>query len=130
MNFPDDLLYTESHEWARIDGKIAIAGITDYAQHELGDIVYIELPEVGRKIKKGDVFGTVESVKAVSDLYSPLSGTVIETNQELTQHPENINKDPYGSGWIIKIEIENPVEKGKLMDAKSYELFVKQESGK
>ncbi len=130
MNFPDDLLYTESHEWARIDGKIATAGITDYAQHELGDIVYIELPEVGRKVKKGDVFGTVESVKAVSDLYSPLSGTVIETNQELTQHPENINKDPYGSGWVIKIEIENPEETKKLMDAKSYELFVKQEAGK
>lgn len=130
MNFPDGLLYTESHEWAKLDSKIATAGITDYAQHELGDIVYIELPEVGRKVKKGDVFGTVESVKAVSDLYSPLSGTVIETNQELTQHPENINKEPYGSGWIIKIEIENPEETKKLMDAKSYELFVKQESGK
>lgn len=130
MNFPDNLLYTESHEWAKVNGNTATAGITDYAQHELGDIVYIELPEVGRKLKKGDVFSTVESVKAVSDLYSPLSGTVIETNQELTQHPENINKYPYGSGWIIKIKLEDINETQKLMNAKDYELFVKQESGK
>lgn len=130
MNIPRELFYTESHEWAKVDGNKATVGITDYAQHELGDIVYIELPEVGREVKKGEVFGSVESVKAVSDLYSPLSGKVIEVNDELSSHPEFINQDPYGKGWIIKIEIKDEKERNKLMNAESYELFVKEESGK
>lgn len=130
MNFPKDLHYTESHEWARIAGNIATAGITDYAQHELGDIVYIELPEIGKIVKKGEIFGSVESVKAVSDLYSPLSGRVIEVNSELSSHPEYLNQDPYGKGWIIKVEIEDQSEIKKLMNPESYELFVKEESGK
>jgi glycine cleavage system H protein len=130
LNIPRELFYTESHEWAKVDGNKATVGITDYAQHELGDIVYIELPEVGREVKKGEVFGSVESVKAVSDLYSPLSGKVIEVNDELSSHPEFINQDPYGKGWIIKIEIKDEKEKNKLMNAESYELFVKEESGK
>jgi glycine cleavage system H protein len=129
LNIPNDLHYTESHEWAKIDGNTATVGITDYAQHELGDIVYIELPETGRELKKGDVFGSVESVKAVSDLYSPLSGRVIEVNEELSSHPEYINQEPYGRGWIIRIELKDKNETKKLMDAKSYDLFVKQESG-
>jgi glycine cleavage system H protein len=130
LNIPRELFYTESHEWAKVDGNKATVGITDYAQHELGDIVYIELPEVGREVKKGEVFGSVESVKAVSDLYSPLSGKVIEVNDELSSHPEFINQDPYGKGWIIKIEIKDEKERNKLMNAESYELFVKEESGK
>lgn len=130
MNFPKDLHYTESHEWARIAGNIATVGITDYAQHELGDIVYIELPEIGKIVKKGEIFGSVESVKAVSDLYSPLSGRVIEVNSELSSHPEYLNQDPYGKGWIIKVEIEDQSEIKKLMNPESYELFVKEESGK
>ncbi len=130
MNFPKDLHYTESHEWTRVDGNKATVGITDYAQHELGDIVYVELPEVGRTVKMGEVFGTVESVKAVSDLYSPVSGRVIEVNSELLSHPEYINQDPYGRGWIIRIEFEESSEIKKLMNADSYELFVRQESGK
>lgn len=130
MNFPKDLLYTETHEWARVNGKTATVGISDYAQHELGDIVYIELPEVGREVKMGEVFGSVESVKAVSDLYSPFSGKIIEVNDELSSHPEYINQDPYGKGWIAKIEIKDDNEKKKLMNSESYELFVKEESGK
>lgn len=130
MNFPKDLLYTETHEWARVNGKTATVGISDYAQHELGDIVYIELPEVGREVKMGEVFGSVESVKAVSDLYSPFSGKIIEVNDELSSHPEYINQDPYGKGWIAKLEIKDDNEKKKLMNSESYELFVKEESGK
>ncbi len=130
MNFPKDLHYTESHEWAKVDGNKATVGITDYAQHELGDIVYVELPEVGRTVKMGEVFGSIESVKAVSDLNSPLSGRIIEVNDELSSHPEYINQDPYGRGWIIRIEMAENSEIKKLMDAESYELFVKQESGR
>lgn len=130
MNFPKELLYSETHEWARLNDTSATVGITDYAQHELGEIVYVELPEVGREVKLGDVVGTIESVKAVSDIYSPLSGRILEVNSELKSHPEYINQDPYHKGWIMRIEVKEPSEKNKLMNSENYELFVKEESGK
>jgi glycine cleavage system H protein len=124
MNVPDDLLYTEEHEWVRVEDSEAVVGITDYAQSELGDIVYVELPEVGARTKQMEPFGTVEAVKAVSDLYAPLSGKVIEVNEALADHPELVNKDPYGEGWMIRIEIENPAELGNLLDADGYRNLI------
>ncbi|HEY4716422.1 MAG TPA: glycine cleavage system protein GcvH [bacterium] len=130
MNFPKELRYTESHEWAKQDGDSLTVGITDYAQHELGDIVYVELPQKGKTIKKGEIFGAVESVKAVSDLFAPVSGKIIEANQELSAHPEYVNHDPYGKGWLIKIAPDNPNEINTIMDAAAYEKFVEEEAGK
>ena len=127
--YPADLKYTKDHEWVRIAGAEAQVGITDYAQKQLGDVVYLELPEIGRQIKKGEVFGTIESVKAVSDLFAPLSGVVTEVNQELTQQPERVNRDPYGAGWLIVIELSNPAEADKLMSAQQYEEFLKTAGG-
>ncbi len=119
MNTPQDLQYTEDHEWVRVsDGQV---GITEFAQDQLGDVVFVELPEVGRQLKKGEAFGVVESVKSVSDLFSPVSGKVAKVNQELVDHPELINQDPYGAGWIIEIEGIAEADVSTLLDAATYE---------
>ncbi len=110
MHIPEELKYTKDHEWARIEGSIATVGITDYAQSELGDIVYVELPESEKKPKQSESFGTIEAVKAVSDLFAPLSGEIIEVNTKLANQPEVINKDPYGEGWLVKIKYSNKNE--------------------
>jgi len=125
MNFPKDLKYTASHEWARIEGDIATIGISDFAQGELGDIVFVEMPAIGSKVEMGKPFGTVEAVKAVSDLNVPLSGEVIEINGELEGTPDLVNKDAYGKGWMVKIKLTNPGESAKLMDAEAYEKMEK-----
>ncbi len=124
MNIPEDLKYTKDHEWARIDGEIATVGITDFAQSELGDIVYVELPEVGAQTTQNESFGTIEAVKAVSDLFAPLSGEVVEVNEALADQPELINKDPYGEGWIIKIKMSNPDEVANLLSKEQYEELI------
>ncbi len=124
MNIPDDLLYTEEHEWVRVDGNVATFGITDYAQSELGDIVYVELPNVGDKTKQMEPFGTIEAVKAVSDLYAPLTGKVVEVNEALADSPDLVNKDPYGEGWMIRVEIADPSELEKLLSADDYKQVI------
>ncbi len=128
MNLPKELKYTEEHEWIRIDGNIATIGITDYAQGELGELVFVEVETVGEDIAMGEVFGTVEAVKTTSDLYMPVSGTVTEFNPKLDENdgddPTLINSDPYGEGWIIKIELSDLEELGTLMDAAAYEALV------
>lgn len=124
MHIPAELKYTKDHEWARIEGEVATVGITDYAQSELGDIVYVELPEVGKKTKQADSFGTIEAVKAVSDLFAPLSGEIIEINHTLSDQPEVINKDPYGEGWLVKIKLSNKSEISKLLDKSKYEELI------
>ncbi|KAB2916841.1 MAG: glycine cleavage system protein GcvH [Bacteroidetes bacterium] len=120
MNIPDTLKYTKDHEWVSIEGNIATVGITDFAQGELGDIVYVEIETVGEGLNQHDVFGTVEAVKTVSDLFLPLSGTVIEKNDGLDSNPESVNQDPYGSGWMVKIEMSNPAEVSDLLTAAQY----------
>jgi glycine cleavage system H protein len=119
MSYPTDLKYTRDHEWVRADGGVGTVGITDYAQKALGDVVYLELPDVGRTLKKGEVFGTIESVKAVSELYAPVSGEVTEVHSALVQHPETVNKDPHGA-WMIKVKIADPGDVGELLDAAQY----------
>src|SRR3954467_8732035 len=119
MAYPSDLKYTKDHEWIRVSGGDARVGITDYAQKQLGDVVYLELPDVGRTLKKGDVFGTIESVKAVSELYSPVSGEILEGNSRLTEKPEAVNTDPHGS-WMIVIKATDPAEMSGLLDAPQY----------
>ena len=119
MSYPTDLKYTKDHEWVRADGGTATVGITDYAQKALGDVVYLELPDVVRTLKKGEVFGTIESVKAVSELYAPVSGEVTEVHSALVQHPETVNKDPHGA-WMIKVKIADPGEVGELLDPAKY----------
>lgn len=121
MNHPEGLKYSRSHEWVRVEGATATIGITDFAQAELGDIVYLELPEVGRTLQREDVFGTVESVKAVSDLYAPVSGEVVAVNDGLTDSPEGINEDPYERGWMIKVTLANAAELDDLLSASDYE---------
>ncbi|NOY88007.1 MAG: glycine cleavage system protein GcvH [FCB group bacterium] len=125
MNIPAELKYTKEHEWVKIEDKIATIGITDYAQGELGDIVFIELPTVGEELTQLKPFGTIEAVKAVSDIYAPISGKVVEVNSSLDDEPMSINKDPYGDGWIIKIEISVPEELEKLLDADAYKELIK-----
>ncbi len=127
MNFPDDLKYTREHEWARVNGNRAIVGITEFAQDQLGDIVYVELPEVGDMVKKGESFGVVESTKAVSELFSPVTGKVVEVNDPLTDAPETINEDPYEEGWMIQVDVSSPSELADLMDAATYAKFVVEE---
>ncbi len=124
METPKELKYTDEHEWVRMEGNTAVVGITDYAQGELGDIVFVELPEAGIDVKLGSVFGTIEAVKTVSDLYAPVSGRITEVNEELTDHPEGINANPYGDGWMVKIEVSDPSELDMLMDADGYEEHV------
>lgn len=128
MNFPEDLKYTKEHEWVRIKGNTATVGITDWAQDQLGDIVFVELPEEGEEVEKGDTFGVVESTKSVSDLYLPVSGTVIEVNDPLLDSPEIINDDCYGEGWMIRIEMSDKNELSDLMSAEEYEAYIKEES--
>ena len=123
MNFPENLRYTKDHEWILIDGDAGTVGITDYAQGELGDVVFVELPAVGKTINAHDSFGTIEAVKAVSDLYAPVSGSVIEINKELEKTPETVNKDPYGKGWMVKIKLSNASELTSLLSAASYKAL-------
>jgi len=122
--YPADYRYTKEHEWVKVSGNTGTIGITDYAQHELGDVVFVELPEVGAKLKAGDVFGTIESVKAVSEIYAPVSGEVLETNAGLSSTPETVNTDPHGTAWLVKIKLSSPAEISGLMDAAAYQAFV------
>jgi glycine cleavage system H protein len=124
VSVPEELQYTRSHEWVRTEGDTATIGITDHAQDELGDIVFVELPEVGATFDAGDSFGTVESVKAVSDLYAPVGGEVVEVNEALDDSPEKINEDPYGEGWIVKLSVS---DEGKLLSASDYEQLLEEE---
>ena len=124
MDFPKNLRYTKDHEWIKLDGNIATIGVTDYAQRELGDIVYVEVETVGKSLKAGDVFGTVEAVKTVSDLFLPVDGTITELNAALANSPESINNDPYGEGWMVKMKVDNPVDVEALMDSAAYEAQV------
>jgi glycine cleavage system H protein len=127
MEFPEDLRYTREHEWARKKGSHIVVGITDFAQEQLGDVVYVELPTVGDAVKKGDSFGVVESTKAVSELFSPLTGKVVEVNDPLSDAPETVNEDPYEEGWMIVIEPSDPAELDALMDVKAYKAFVEEQ---
>lgn len=124
MNFPSNLRYTKEHEWVKIDGDTATVGITDFAQRELGDIVYVEVETVGKSLKSSDVFGTVEAVKTVSDLYLPVSGTITELNPKLASSPELVNTDPYGDGWMVKMKLENAADAEQLMNADAYSSLV------
>jgi glycine cleavage system H protein len=124
MAYPKQFRYTKEHEWVEVQGDLATIGITDYAQHELGDVVFVELPKPGTTIETGKSFGTVESVKAVSEIYAPASGEVVEANGELHNSPEKINTDPHSAAWLIKVRLANPAELGKLMDAAAYEAYV------
>ena len=128
MPYPADLKYTKEHEWIKVDGSNATVGITDYAQNSLGDIVFVELPKTGAALAQGKTFGTVESVKAVSDLFAPASGTVTEINHDLSETPEKINSDPHGS-WMVKIKLSNPAEVNSLLSAADYEKFIAEEAG-
>lgn len=125
MSVPQDLQYTKSHEWVRVEDDVATVGITDHAQEELGDVVFVELPEEGDSLSAGDTFGTIESVKAVSDLNAPVGGEVVEVNSALDDSPENVNEDPYGEGWILKIRTS---EEADLLSAEEYEKVVEEES--
>ena len=128
MNFPDDLKYTKEHEWCRVKGNRVVVGITNHAQDALGDIVYVELPEVGDPVKKGESFGVVESTKAVSELFSPVTGKVVEVNDPLSDAPETINEDPYEEGWMIQVEVADFKELDALLDAAAYQKFLQEES--
>tara|TARA_B100001029_G_scaffold155971_1_gene141101 strand:+ start:121 stop:498 length:378 start_codon:yes stop_codon:yes gene_type:complete len=124
LNIPEDLIYTEEHEWVRVTEENAIVGITDFAQSQLGDIIFLELPNVDDKIIAGQPFGEIEAVKTVSELYAPVDGTVIEVNNNLEDFPEKVNQDCYGDGWIIKIKPENKIDKESLLDHKQYSNFI------
>ena len=124
MNFPSNLRYTKDHEWVSLEGDIATIGITEFAQRELGDIVYVEVETIGKSLNAGDVFGTVEAVKTVSDLYLPVAGTINELNPALAGAPELVNNDPYGEGWMIKMTVSNPADVAQLLDASGYESVV------
>jgi glycine cleavage system H protein len=124
MDIPEDLKYTREHEWARQKGGKILVGITDFAQDQLGDVVYVELPAVGDEVKRGESFGVVESTKAVSELFAPISGKVVEVNDPLVETPETVNEDPYEEGWMIAIEPSDPAELAALLDAKAYRAFV------
>jgi glycine cleavage system H protein len=126
MKFDENVRYLKSHEWARKEGELFTVGISDYAQDSLGDVVFVEFPEKGKRIPQGEAFGVVESVKAASDVYMPLAGTVEELNEALEDSPETINSDPFGGGWIIKIRAENPSEYDQLMTAADYEEYTKE----
>jgi glycine cleavage system H protein len=124
MNIPSNLKYTKDHEWVLIDGDIAIVGITDFAQKELGDIVYVEVETLDQSLNKDEVFGTVEAVKTVSDLFLPLSGEIIEFNDELESNPEDVNTDPYGKGWMVKVKISNAAEVEELLSSDAYKQLI------
>jgi glycine cleavage system H protein len=127
--YPSDYRYTKEHEWIKVSGDTGTIGITDYAQHELGDVVFAELPAVGSKVTTGEVFGTIESVKAVSEIYAPVSGEVTEANAALSATPEIVNSDPHGAAWLIKVKLANPAEVAALMDATAYQAFVSEKEG-
>lgn len=129
MKVPENLNYSKDHEWARLDDGKVVVGITDFAQQQLGDVVYIELPSLGTRVKAGGAFGVIESVKAVSDLLSPVSGEVVDVNRELPDHPEWVNQDPYGKAWMIVVAPEDPSEMSFLMDAQGYAGFLAEEAG-
>ncbi len=124
MEFPGNLHYTKDHEWIKVEGNIATVGITDFAQRELGDIVYVDVPSAGKPLSANEVFGTVEAVKTVSDLYLPVSGKIVEVNGSLEGNPESVNKDPYGSGWMVKMEMSDPSEVSGLLDAAAYKAHI------
>lgn len=124
MNFPADLKYTKDHEWVKIEGDVATIGITDFAQRELGDIVYVDVNTLGETVDKEAVFGTVEAVKTVSDLFMPLSGEVLEMNKDIDSAPESVNQDPYGKGWMIKIKVTNPSEVEELLSVEDYKKLI------
>jgi glycine cleavage system H protein len=124
MKIPEALRYRETHEWVRVEGDEAVVGITDYAQEELGDVVYVELPEVGREVAAGEAVAVIESVKTASDIYAPVSGTVVATNEDLAEHPEKVNEDPYGAGWIFRLKLKDPAEVEALLDAAAYEKLI------
>lgn len=126
--YPPDRRYSKDHEWVRVEGERGTIGITDYAQNQLGDVVFLELPEVGRKLQAGEVFGTVESVKAVSELFAPLSGEVLEVNSALVDKPETINQDPHGASWMLVVKISDASALKDLMDAAGYQAFVEREA--
>lgn len=128
MNYPADFQYTKEHEWVKVDGSIATVGITDHAQHELGDIVYVDLPRIGANAEAGKTFGSVESVKAVSDIYSPVTGEIVEINETLSSAPEKLNADPHGEAWLIKVRITSPDEIKHLMTSVEYQEYVGAES--
>ena len=127
-NVPEDLHYSKDHEWVRLQGDVAVVGITDYAQSSLGDVVYVELPKAGEEFAANESFGSVESVKAVSEMFSPVSGTVAEVNEILNDEPEKVNADPYGEGWMIKVRMSSPLEVDSLLTAAEYEDFTKAET--
>ena len=120
MNHPENLKYTSEHEWVEISGNIATIGITDFAQSELGNIIFLEFPNLDENFNDGDVFGTIEAVKTVSDMYMPITGKVVEVNEDLNDTPEQVNEDPYKNGWMVKIELDTDADQSKLLDAKSY----------
>ncbi len=126
MNIKKDLYYTKEHEWVRVEGETATVGITDFAQGELGDVVFVEFPETGSEAAQFAPFGTIEAVKTVADLFSPVSGKVLEINEDLEDHPEKVNADPYGDGWMVKIKLSQPDELKSLMSADDYEAFVEE----
>jgi glycine cleavage system H protein len=127
MDFPEELHYTEEHEWIRDEGGKATIGVTEYAQQRLGDVVFVEMPETGMKINKDDAFGVIESVKAASDIFTPVSGEVTDINRTLEEHPEYINQSPYVQGWIIEVRMSDEAELNDLMDREKYQVFVEQE---
>lgn len=127
-NVPENLHYSKDHEWVRVDGEIAIIGITDYAQNSLGDVVYVELPKAGEDFSANEPFGSVESVKAVSEMFTPVSGSVVEINESLADEPEKVNSDPYGEGWMVRLRMSSPGEVDSLLTAAEYEDFTKAES--
>jgi glycine cleavage system H protein len=124
MNVPDELRYSSDHEWAKVEGGAVRMGITDYAQDALGDVVFVQLPEVGSSVKAGESFSEVESTKSVSDIYAPIDGTIVEVNADLADAPERLNEDPYGDGWLCVIEPSNPKDVDKLLDAKGYRALI------
>lgn len=126
MNFPEDLKYTKDHEWLRVEGNIGIIGVTDHAQGELGDIVYIDISSSLQEVNEGETFGTIEAVKTVADLYAPVSGTIVEVNTALNDSPETVNSDPYGNGWLVKIEMSDPSQANNLLDVNAYRELVGQ----
>ena len=128
VKYPNELLYTKDHEWARLEGKVATVGITRFAVDQLGDVTQVDLPKEGEAVKQGEVFGTVESVKAVSDLFAPFTGKVVKTNSPLGDSPEYVNEDPYDEGWMIQIALSNPDEIKSLMDADSYQSFLREQA--
>ncbi|MFM7140888.1 MAG: glycine cleavage system protein GcvH [Alphaproteobacteria bacterium] len=129
MDFPEELRYTRDHEWIAIEGDVATVGITDHAQHELGDVVFVELPAVGEKVERAESLGVVESTKAVSDVFAPISGEVAEVNDGLPDSPELINEDPYGDGWMVKIRLAAPLDTSGLLTASEYRAFLEESSG-